>query len=84
MTTFTLLCGMLIGSFVPVRRWGWTDRRFGGLPAAVVPTAEAARAARLCQLGEGGTYRFHNCGTILHVDYDRGELIVEREARHYR
>jgi hypothetical protein len=24
-------------------------------------------------------YRVHNCGKILHVDYSRGELIVERE-----
>jgi hypothetical protein len=54
-------------------------RRLGLLPTAAVPTAEAARAARLRQLGEAGTYRVHNCGKILHVDYDRGELIVERE-----
>ncbi len=65
-----------------LRRLG--DRRLGLLPGAVVPTAEAARAARLRELGEAGTYRVHNCGSILHVDYDRGELIVEREPRHYR
>jgi hypothetical protein len=61
------------------RRWG--ERRLGLLSAAV-PTAEAARAARLRQLGEAGTYRVYNCGTILHVCYEQGELIIEREGRH--
>jgi len=83
-TIAALLVGLLIGSFVPVRRWYRTDRRLGALSAAAVPTAEAARAARLRQLGEAGTYRVHNCGRILHVDYERGELIVERDARHCR
>lgn len=39
------------------------------------------RAERLAQLGTAGTYRVYNCGTILHVDYERGELIVERQDR---
>lgn len=59
------------------RRLG--DRRLGLLPTAAVPTAEAARAARLRQLGEAGTYRVYNCGKILNVDYERGELVIERE-----
>jgi len=42
-----------------------------------------ARAARLQQLGEAGTYKVHNCGKILHVDYDEGTLICERDS-HYR
>jgi hypothetical protein len=60
------------------RRFG--AQRLGLLPSAVVPMAEAARVARLRQLGEAGTYRVYNCGKILHVDYDRGELIVEEEG----
>jgi hypothetical protein len=48
----------------------------------VAAAAEASRHTRLRQLGEAGTYRVHNCGRILHVDYDRGELIVERDGRH--
>jgi hypothetical protein len=58
--------------------------RLGRLPDAATPTAEASRAARLRQLGEDGTYRVYNCGKILHVDYERGELIVEREGRYLR
>ena len=58
--------------------------RIGRLPGAATPTAEAARAARLRELGETGTYRVFNCGKILHVDYDRGELIVEREGYYLR
>lgn len=57
-------------------------RRLGQLPIAVVPTAETAdedRQARLRQLGAAGTCRIYNCGKILHVDYDRGELVIERE-----
>lgn len=58
--------------------------RLGLLPGAAAPTAEAVRAARLRELGEAGTIRVHNCGKILHVDYDRGDLIVEREGRGFR
>ena len=56
-------------------------QRLGRLSIAGTPTAEAIRHERLRQLGEARTYRVHNCGTILHVDYERGELIVEREGR---
>lgn len=56
------------------RRCSVTDRRIG-----LLGTAESRRADRLRELGEAGTYRVHNCGKILHVDYDRGELVVERE-----
>lgn len=56
-------------------------RRLGQLSSATVPMAEAVRHERLRQLGGAGTYRVHNCGKILHVDYERGELIVEREGR---
>lgn len=82
MTLFALLVGLLVGSIVPVRRWCRIDRRLGLLPAASIPTAEAARAERLRQLGAAGTYRVHNCGEILHVDYERGELIVAEDGRH--
>jgi len=64
------------------RRLG--DRRIGLLPVASEPSPEQRRADRLRQIGEAGTYRVHNCGRILHVDYDRGELIVERDARNHR
>lgn len=79
MTLAALLLGMLFGSFVPVRRWYRTDRRLGTLPVATTPAS--ARADRLSQLGEAGTYRVYNCGKILYVDYERGQLIVEREGR---
>lgn len=78
MTIAALLIGLLIGTFVPVRRWCRTDRRLGTLPVEV--TAVSARAERLSQLGEAGTYRVYNCGKILHVDYERGQLVVEREG----
>lgn len=54
------------------------QQRRGARRLGLLPTVEAARHARLRQLGEAGTYRVHNCGRILHVDYERGELIVER------
>lgn len=79
---FALLVGILLGSFVPVRRWTRSDRRLGLLSASGTPTPEAARTERLRQLGEAGTYRVHNCGEILHVDYERGELIVAADGRH--
>lgn len=78
MTLFALLLGFCVGSVVSKRRRCRSDRRLGLLPAA--PTAEVARAARLRQLGEGGTCRVYNCGEILHVDYERGELVVSREG----
>lgn len=79
MMLVALLFGMLVGTAVPGHRlWRRMDRRLGALPAAETP--EDARAARLRQLGEEGTYRVYNCGRILHVDYERGQLIVEREA----
>jgi len=63
-------------------RRGEGARRLGLLAATVAaPTAEVERAARLRDLGEAGTYRVYNCGRILHVDYERGELIVDREGR---
>lgn len=55
--------------------------QLGRLSVAGTPTAEALRAARLRQLGEEGTYRVYNCGVILEVDYERGQLVVERPAR---
>jgi len=55
------------------------SKRLGLLFASGTPTAEAQREARLRELGEAGTYVVHNCGKILHVDYERGELICEKE-----
>lgn len=57
----------------------FTDRRLGLLGTGQAPSADARRAARLGALGSVGTTHVYNCGKILHVDYDRGELIVERE-----
>jgi hypothetical protein len=66
------------------------DHRIGFLGAGGLPMdartcdscrhteAAARRAAQLVRLGDPGTYRVYNCGRILHVDYERGELIVER------
>ena len=51
----------------------------GVMPNAGLLLEEAARAARLRQLGAAGTLRVYNCGKILHVDYERGALIIERE-----
>jgi len=56
------------------------ERRLGRLLGMGISTGEAGRQDRLRQIGEAGTYRVHNCGKILYVDYDRGELIVEREG----
>lgn len=82
----SLLLGVVAGIFAR-ERWSRRENcRLGRLPTVVaeaavaeVSTAEAMRAARLRQLGEAGTCRVYNCGKILHVDYDRGELIIERE-----
>lgn len=60
------------------------DRRLGLLGTGDSPSAEARRAARLVELGEAGTYRVYNCGEILHVDYERSELVCAKEERHYR
>ena len=57
--------------------WG---AALGQLPIVLAPTAEDARQARFRQLGAAGTYRVHNCGKILFVDYERGELVVERDG----
>lgn len=83
--TFLALMAVVVGIHAGIlrvlRRNGGGDRRLGLLPTAVVLTTEASREARLRQLGKAGTYRVYNCGKILHVDYERGELVVEREAR---
>lgn len=76
-----LFDGMVVRPIERRLRRRFVARRLGLLPCVVVPVAEDARASRLRQLGERGTLRVHNCGKILHVDYDRGELIVEREVR---
>ena len=85
-----VLLGVLLDRTVvrPSARWlkgRLSGRLVGRLPRVYVPTAEASRSARLEQLGEAGIYRVYNCGTILHVDYARGELIIEREgtSRHF-
>lgn len=77
MTLAALLLGIVLGVFVSRRRGCHIDQRLGMLPMAS-PASE--RAERLAQLGTAGTYRVYNCGTILHVDYVRGELIVERRS----
>jgi hypothetical protein len=43
--------------------------------------AHAARRDRLKQLAPGQVERIHNCGRILHVDYAKGEIVVERGGR---
>ena len=78
-----LLLGGVVGALARWRaRWRRIDRRIGLLGAPAVPKskAEADRAARLLQLGKVGTIRVYNCGKILHVDYDRGEFVVQRRA----
>jgi hypothetical protein len=65
-----------------IRRWFEVNRSASRIEEEVAAAAETSRHTRLRQLGEAGTYRVHNCGRILHVDYDRGELIVERDVRH--
>ncbi len=59
------------------------DRRLGLLGTGNATSAEARRAARLVELGNAGTYTTHNCGEILHVDYDRGILTCARDG-YYR
>jgi hypothetical protein len=82
MTLFAMLLGFCVGAVVSKRRRCRSDRRLGLLPAA--PTPEALRAVRLCQLGDAGTLRVYNVGEILHVvhvDYERGELVVAKVTR---
>jgi len=69
---FALLLGILVGAFARSRRRCRTDRRLGLL-------ATSARADRL-RLG-AGTCRVHNCGEILHVPCEGGELVVVVVAR---
>lgn len=45
MTAFTLFVGMLIGAFVPVRRWFRKDRRLGQLGKHRAPQNPALRQA---------------------------------------
>ena len=72
----SLLVGVWIrGRFLP------RDRRLGQLGTGA--NAEAARAARLVELGEAGTYKVYNCGEILHVDYERRVMIVARRPDEY-
>jgi len=83
LSTLSLTGGALVvAAWIQTRaRQFFTDRRLGLLGTGRVLNAEGRRAVRLAELGEAGTYRVHNCGKILHVDYDRGELVVERESR---
>lgn len=60
------------------------DRRLGLLGTEEAPSAEARRAACLAELGDAGTYRTYNCGEILCVDFERGQLVCAKEPRHYR
>jgi hypothetical protein len=76
---------MIAGAWIKSRSCRrWPDHRLGllGTGAGTGLSDEARRAARLAELGEAGTYKTYNCGRILHVDYERGELIVERDGRH--
>lgn len=82
MTLFALLLGFFVGAVVSRRRRCRTDRRLGCLSAA--PTPEVLRADRLRQLGDAGTLRVYNCGEILQVDYERGELVIAAAPRRGR
>lgn len=84
LSVISAACGSLVlVAWIQERaRRFFTDRRIGLLGTGAAPSAEVRRVARLAGLGEAGTYKVHNCGRILHVDYERGELIVEREERH--
>lgn len=76
-----LVFGVLIGVFARCRSRCASDRRLGQLSLSSTPTVEEARAEKLRQLGPAGTYRVYNVGEILHVDYERGELIVVEDGR---
>ena len=78
-SAISLLAGLLLR-----RRRPSNDHRLGLLATEGSPSAEARRSARLAELGERGTYKVYNCGEILHVDYERSELICARDWRHRR
>lgn len=74
MSLIALVIGAFVGWIARSRRGCRSDRRLGRLPGAQAPAV--LRAARLRTLGEAGTLRIYNCGEILHVDYEHGELVV--------
>lgn len=77
-STISLLA-LLIGALIQSRRRFLVEQRLGLLGIGETPSDEERRAARLAELGEEGTYKTFNCGEILHVDYERGELICARD-----
>jgi hypothetical protein len=86
MLIFVGAISMIAGAWIKSRSWRRrSDHRLGllgtGAGAGVAMSDEARRVARLAELGEAGTHKTYNCGRILYVDYERGELIVEREGR---
>lgn len=81
MTTLALLLGIFVGAFMRTRRRCRTDRRLGLLAPSTASTVAEVRVDRRRQLGEAGPYRVHNCGEILHLDYEGGELVVVVVAR---
>lgn len=78
---WTMQWAVYLGNRQRASRQLRADRRLGLLGTGDGLSAEAHRAARLKELGTAGTYRVYNCGKILHVDYDRGELVVEKTGR---
>lgn len=78
-----LIVGIVVGALGGFRARGCirVQPRLGLLADRAAVAAETSRAARRRQLGDAGTYEVLNCGRILHVDYDCGKLIVERELR---
>jgi hypothetical protein len=82
MLIFISVISLLAGAWIQAQAGRClADRRLGRLGTGDVSSDEMRRAVRRAELGESGTYKVHNCGRILHVDYERGELIVEREVR---
>jgi hypothetical protein len=80
-TIVTIVIALYVGAFLQARGWRCLlpDRRLGLLGAGSRPMdAAVRRAARLAELGEAGTYTTHNCGEILHVDYERSILTCAR------
>lgn len=73
------LLSLIAGAILRARAERRSPTRRLGLLGSGDAIGAVRRADRLVELGDGGTQRTYNCGRILHVDYERGEIVTERD-----